>query len=78
MPATIIPFPTIDSFGGCPKCGRHDGYLNIEREHWFYCERHRRKWCIGMNLFSGWPEESETTWRRNAHKLAGYREVDAR
>ena len=78
MPATIIPFPTIDYFGGCPKCGQHNGYLNVEREHWFYCERHRTKWCFGENVFSSWRYEDEATWRRNAHKLAAYREVGAR
>lgn len=77
MASNIISFPTIDYFGGCPKCGRNDGYVNVGQEHWFYCEPHRMKWCIGTNLFSGWQEESETIWRRNAHKLAAYREVEA-
>ena len=74
--SNIIPFPTIDYFGGCPKCGRHDGYVNVQSEHWFYCTRHRTKWCIGSNLFSGWRDETETTWCRNAHQLAAYREVE--
>jgi hypothetical protein len=25
-------------FGGCPLCGRTDGYRNIGRAHWFSCE----------------------------------------
>ena len=72
----IITFPTIDFFGGCPKCGRRDGYLNVESDHWFYCERHRTKWWAGSNLFDGWKDENEMTWRRNAQQLAAYREVE--
>ena len=73
----IIPFPTIDYFGGCPKCGRHDGYLNVGSEHWFYCERHRTKRCVGSNLFSSWREQDEASFLRNARELSAYSEVKA-
>lgn len=71
----VIQFPEIDYWGGCPKCGKNDGYLNAGREHWFICHRHRVKWLVGTNLFSSWQEEDESTWRRNGQVLAGYREV---
>ena len=64
-------------FGGCPHCGKHDGYLNVEREHWFRCDRHKTKWRFGSNLFSGWREEGEEVWQRNRFKLAEYMTVDA-
>ena len=43
--AELIAFqPNIQCWGYCPECGRVDGRLNIEREHWFFCERHRTRW----------------------------------
>ncbi len=72
LATNIISFPTIDYFGGCPKCGLHDGYLNVWSAHWFYCERHRTKWCVGSNLFSSWQEQDEASFQHNAHKLASY------
>ena len=63
-------------FGGCPECGDTSGYLNIGREHWFVCDKHKTKWCIGENLFSGWRDETEAEWERNSDKLAGYNKVD--
>jgi hypothetical protein len=68
----------INYFGECPipGCRGNDGYLNLEREHWFRCDRHRTKWIEGMNLFSSWREETEADWARNAAKLAAYRQVE--
>ena len=62
-------------FGGCPVCRQTDGYMNVGRTHWFVCDTHRTKWCIGMNLFSSWHEETEDEWRINEKKLQSYREV---
>lgn len=77
--SNIIPFrpriTTDEYFGGCPTCGKTDGYLNIGRDHWFVCDAHSAKWCIGSNLFSSWREQSEASWQENAKKLAGYQEV---
>ena len=71
----VISFPTIDYWGGCPHCGRHDGYLNDGPEHWFVCHRHRVKWSVGSGLFSGWREETDAERFRQQEQLAGYREV---
>jgi hypothetical protein len=57
-------------------CGGNDGYLNVGPAHWFYCKEHGTRWCAGENLFSGWREESEEDWGRNAEDLAGYAEVE--
>lgn len=62
-------------FGGCPVCGKTDGYMNIGREHWFVCDEHMTKWHIGSNLFSCWRDEAEAVWQQNTEKLAGYRDV---
>ncbi len=72
----IIQFPEPEHFGDCPKCGRHDGYLNIGRDHWFVCHKHKVKWCVGSNLFSDWREESKETWAQNEKLLAGYGEIE--
>ena len=72
----ITTLPRVDNhFGGCPTCHKTDGFLNIGRDHWFVCHRHRTKWCVGSNLFSGWREQDEQHWQANRYRLAGYREV---
>ena len=35
-------------FGGCPHCGRTDGWANISRSHWCFCKTHKTKWCFGI------------------------------
>jgi hypothetical protein len=53
-----------------------DGYLNIQREHWFYCGKHKKKWCVGSNRISTWIHEDETTWQENWELLTDYLEVE--
>ena len=68
--------PVEDGIGGCPSCGLNDGFLNVGRDHWAYCRRHKTRWLIGSNLFSGWRHEDETTWLRNRYRLDECRVVD--
>ena len=63
-------------FGGCPYCGANDGHVNVEREHWCVCNRHKTKWRIGSNLFSGWKDEGEAEWTRNEYRLENFMEVE--
>ena len=63
-------------FGGCPKCRKTDGYMNVHKTHWFVCDAHMTKWCIGYGLFSCWEEENEGIWTANAKKLEAYTEVE--
>jgi len=63
-------------FGGCPRCGDTDGYLNQGRDHWFVCDKHRVRWFVGSNLFSSWRHESSAQHAENLLKLMGYRVVD--
>lgn len=63
-------------FGGCPVCGRNDGYLNIGREHWFKCDEHGLKWSGGENLFSTWRDETSEIWESNDELLGDYLEVE--
>lgn len=62
--------------GGCPTCGKDDGFLNVSSGHYFVCYVHQVYWCIGINLFSGWKHEDEAVWRRNADILATMKEVE--
>jgi hypothetical protein len=62
-------------FGSCPLCGKNNGYLNIGRSHFFRCDEHETKWCIGSNLFSSWHDETEDVWQQNSILLSSYREV---
>ena len=66
-----------EHFGWCPECGKTSGFLNIERVHYFYCDTHRTRWCVGSNLFSCWRNENEAIWERNAQYLEHYRDVDS-
>jgi hypothetical protein len=50
-------------FGGCPECGRTDGYLNAGRTHWFFCDAHKTMWLGGINMFSGCRDETEAEQR---------------
>ena len=73
----FTPKPTmLEYFGGCPHCDQINGYINIGRDHWFICDRHKTKWLAGSNLFSGWCDEDEETWKRNRFKLAEYMVVE--
>ncbi len=67
---TELANDNIPYFGGCPHCLRNDGFLNIGREHWFVCHRHKMKWCVGSNLFTA--PEAEDALRSNVYRLANY------
>ena len=54
---------TDEYFGGCPECGKNDGYLNTGRTHVFMCKTHRTSWIAGSNLFSSWRNETEAEQR---------------
>ena len=46
-------------FGLCPVCHKTDGYANTGRTHVFFCKEHKKRWCVGSNLFSSWRYETE-------------------
>ena len=63
-------------FGACPECGGTDGYMNVERVHFFVCDKHKTKWRVGENLFSSWHAETEAEWQSNTERLRLYRKVE--
>lgn len=73
---TTDEITTDEYFGGCPVCGEYTDCLNVNRDHWMVCEKHRTRWCIGSNLFSSWRHENEDIWKRNRETLDGYTNVD--
>ena len=77
-PTNIIPFPDIRHalhFGGCPVCGKNDGYLNLRAEHWFICREHKNKWLLGKNLFDSWMTQTIAQHLAAQKLLSGYNEV---
>src|SRR4051795_6285499 len=79
--ANIVRLPIAatpgDYFGGCPTCGMTNGCINDGADHWFVCDRHRVKWYIGSNLFSGWRDDTAEDRFRARDLLGTYREVEA-
>lgn len=72
----IIKLQAPNHFGDCPKCKKNDGHLNIGRDHWFHCKKHRVKWWVGNNIFPDWMEETSKIWKRNATLLDHYIEIE--
>ena len=72
----LIVLAPVDYWGGCPKCRKNDGCFSIGPEHWYVCHKHRTKWCVGENLFSGWREQTNQERSRNAVLLSTYRIVE--
>jgi hypothetical protein len=62
-------------WGRCPECDAQPAFVNIGRNHWFFCATHKVCWCVGSNLFSSWREETEERWQRNAEFLRGFQDV---
>jgi hypothetical protein len=60
---TKIPGRVLDQWGVCPTCKSRDGCINIGASHWYYCRKHRVKWCVGDNLFSTWRDQTEAEQR---------------
>ena len=76
LPGARAAITTDAYFGGCPYCGANDGYMNVERDHWCVCDKHKTKWRIGSNLFSDWKDEDENVWMKNEYRLANYMKVE--
>jgi hypothetical protein len=56
-------------FGGCPECAASDGYMNVGRLHFFYCDAHKTAWYVGMNVFSSWESENKEVWEANMRRI---------
>ena len=75
--AKIIPFPIHESIncGGCPVCGRHDGYVNLGPEYWAICHEHKTRWSMGENLFEDWDNQTFAQFHSVEQMLKEYMRV---
>ncbi len=76
MSGDVVDIARHDHFGLCPVGHCIPLYLNVERDHYFYCRRHRVFWTGGSGLFSSWQEENSSVWALNQARLSTYREVE--
>jgi len=60
----------------CPTCSKSDGYFNISRDHYGFCDIHKTAWYLGSNLFTDWRDEDPSLWQFNRKRLARYAVVD--
>jgi hypothetical protein len=60
--------------GSCPECGKAEAF-NIHKVNMAGCRKHKICWQVGINLYSGWRQESEERWKENADLLATFREI---
>ena len=66
-----------DYFGGCPTCGKNDGYLNAGKTHVFYCREHKVSWVFGANVFGSWKDETEDEQPEKYKAIEGFERVAA-
>ena len=69
------PVEVDNHLGGCPRCGRNDGYRNVGPNHWFFCHDHKMAWCAGTNLFASWRDETEVDWQQTRDLFADFTAV---
>ena len=67
---------TDEYFGGCPNCGRTNGYITLNGgEHWFVCDEHQVRWCAGYGLFSDCAEPMSQTELAKHYRAISFRVV---
>src|SRR5688572_10902674 len=60
---------------GCAACCGFHGYVNKGRSHWFYCLNHRTRWCVGVNLFNTWQNETEAVQQEHWSLIADFSDI---
>lgn len=58
--------------GACPTCFQGGEYLNNGREHWGFCDTHKVRWRIGVNLYSSWQFEDLAEQFFEFERIAAY------
>jgi hypothetical protein len=67
---------TESHFGCCPYCGADEEYLNVGRDHWFFCREHKVRWCPGSNLLSTWRGQNPEEWKENEKTLLEFEVIE--
>jgi hypothetical protein len=73
---TVLELNAQPHFGDCPKCKSNDGHINVGRDHWFVCKKHRVKWKGGHDMFPDWKNETLSIWRTNEKMLDLFMEIE--
>lgn len=68
-------------WGLCPECWAEGTinaghWLNVGRNHYAYCDRHKVYWAFGSNIFGSWLHETKAKWDENQHILSQCKEVE--
>ena len=63
-----------DQFGLCPVCSNDPEILNVGRDHFAICRKHKVYWPLGSNLISGWRNDEPETLEANKKLLATFTE----
>ena len=76
-PVVDVDMNNVDSTTGvCPICGQHDGYVNFGDYHWYYCQAHQTRWCVGYNRLTPEVYEDSVSYRENWERIGHYRVVE--
>ena len=51
IPSAAARREMAEQHGGCPVCHEMTGYLNVYKDHWARCMRHKTKWLLGTGMF---------------------------
>ena len=66
-------------WGLCPNCKSNDSgleYLDVGRTHWIMCHHCKVCWCLGLNIFFDWVNETEDVLQHNIELLDACEEVE--
>lgn len=62
--------------GGCPECGKTNGFLDVHGALYFYCHTHKVRWFRGENVFGCWSFNSPCEWGAKWKLMKEYVEVE--
>lgn len=65
----------IKTLGCCPVCGKSGPFMNIGRDCYGFCQKHKTKWLIYSNLYSAWQNENEIIWDENERFLSDFIDI---
>ena len=78
--SAVLPDVDFDSvretFGVCPLCGKYDECVNLGEYHWYICQRHQFRWCVGHNCIVPDVYENSESYQENWERICRYRVVE--
>jgi hypothetical protein len=49
--------------------------MNIGRDCYGFCQKHKTKWLVDLNLFSAWQNGNEVIWDENERFLSDFIDI---